>query len=88
MACPTADAAERQLAIEIVAGAVQPDPFGMHGAIVAALERYPSQHALANVFTPALHIAATAHGPAIRTTIAQAIRAHVALADSNNRPHA
>lgn len=70
---------QRQLAIQIVAGASQPDPFRMHGAIVAALERYPPADALANIFTPALQIATTAHGLTCRGAIATAIRAHIAL---------
>lgn len=76
---------DNALAISIARGAATNDLVQLHGAILSALERHPVVLlAFANVFTPALRIAETAHGPTCRLAVAQALRAHI---DSDNAPN-
>ncbi|MGH3381087.1 MAG: hypothetical protein ACRDU4_08870 [Mycobacterium sp.] len=72
---------DNALAISIARGAATNDLVQLHGAILSALERHPVPLAVVNVFTPALRIAETAHGPECRLAVAQAVQAHIDSAD-------
>jgi hypothetical protein len=74
---------QREIVIEIVAGVTQEDCVRFHGAVVAALEVYPPDQAIANVFAPALHLVGAGLGFARRDELAAVIRDHVASFDTS-----
>jgi hypothetical protein len=53
------------------------DPVRAHGAVVAALQLYPIDHAIADVFLPALRILDSTSGATTRQAGAAVIQAHV-----------
>jgi hypothetical protein len=63
----------------MVLGAVGADQVRLHGAITAALEIHGTYTARHTIFAAALDEAAT-HGPAVRDSVAAAIRLHMATA--------
>ncbi|MGH3430526.1 MAG: hypothetical protein ACRDQZ_23665 [Mycobacteriales bacterium] len=75
---PTIINRRNSLVEAISAGAVERDLVRVHGAIVAALQSYPVEDALANVFAPALRRVELSRGPDERVLLATALRGHVA----------
>jgi hypothetical protein len=68
---------EQTLASRIIQGVLEHDSVRAHGAVVAALQLYPIDHAIADVFLPALRALEETSGVDARQSAAAVIRAHV-----------
>jgi hypothetical protein len=68
---------EQALVSRITQGVLEHDAVRAHGAVVAALQLYPIDHAIADVFLPALRSLEKRSGATAREAGAAVIQAHV-----------
>jgi hypothetical protein len=68
---------EHALATRVAEGVLGHDSVRAHGAVVAALQLYPIDHAIANIFLPALLTLEKRSGANARQAGSTVIQAHV-----------